>query len=92
MSPRGQRYEAVAHNLLAMTYPLDGPRQRGHNMFRQVWLKLRIAWRAHTFEQGRKMGMTKEEALIYVNDVLPLNSVEAAFEGETRQKNKVPPT
>jgi len=59
------------------------------NIFRRAWLKLRIAWRARTFEQGRKMGMTKEEALRYANDMHPLTPVEAAYEEEMRQKNKV---
>lgn len=54
------------------------------NIFRRVWLKFRLAWRAHTFAQGRKMGMTKEEALAYTNDMHPLTPTESAYEEEVR--------
>jgi len=59
------------------------------NIINRVWLKIRFIWRARTFEEGRKMGMTKEEARTYTDDMHPLTPVEAAYEEELRQKNKI---
>ena len=55
------------------------------NIFRHLWLKLRIVWRDRTFKRGRKMGMTVQEARTYMNEMHPLTPAEAEYEKEIRR-------
>ena len=61
------------------------------NFFRQMQLKLKIAWRARALKRGRQMGMTMEEARTYTNETHPLTPAEAAYEQEMlRRKSEIP--
>jgi hypothetical protein len=50
------------------------------DIFRQMLLNIRIAWRTRTFKQMREMGMTVEEARAYTDYEVPLTPAEAAYE------------
>jgi hypothetical protein len=58
------------------------------NVFKKIWLKLRMSRRVGAFMRAREQGMSIEDARAYSDGLYPPTPDEAAYEESLRQKSQ----